>query len=277
MTIAQALAAAVARLRAGGIADPARDARRLLAFALGVAPDRISLIQPDPMPEGAAEALERAIAARLQHQPVAQITGQREFFGRRFRVTRQVLDPRPETEALVLEALSQPAQRILDLGTGSGCILLSLLAEMPGATGVGADISSAALGVARTNAEALGLSDRAAFVHTDWTAGLSGFFDLIVSNPPYIAQDEMAGLSPDVRIWEPHLALSPGGDGLDAYRVILPGVRPLLTPQGRLLVEIGPTQAAAVTALAKASGYGEIRVVRDLDDRDRVVILRAEG
>jgi release factor glutamine methyltransferase len=271
VTAALAYREAVARLTAAGLPDAARDARLLMAHALEISADRVMLALHDPLPKAAAMRLEEAVTARLARQPVSQITGQRQFWGRSFRVTRDVLDPRPETETLVAEALAAPFSRILDLGTGSGAILLTLLAERSGATGIATDLSDAALEVARGNAVALGLTDRASFLQGDWFAPISGRFDLIVSNPPYIAADEMAGLSPEVREWEPHLALTPGGDGLDAYRSIAAGARDHLLPQGRLLVEIGPTQGAAVAALFTAAGLAQARILADLDNRHRVV------
>ena len=202
---------------------------------------------------------------------MAQITGRRLFWGRSFQVSRDTLDPRPETEILVQAALAQPFAKVLDLGTGTGCILLSLLADRPMAQGVGLDISEAALGVARANAQDLGLGQRAQFVASNWFAQVQGRFDLIVSNPPYIAADEMSQLSPEVRDWEPQIALTPGGDGLEAYRQIARGAGARLLPQGRILLEIGPTQAQDVSKLLGAQGFVQIQVLPDLDGRDRVV------
>lgn len=272
---ADAVRFAIPRLRAAGVEDAARDARLLLGHALGIAPNRLTLHMADLLPPEAAARFEAAIAARAARQPVSQITGQRLFWGRPFRVTRDVLDPRPETETLIAAALAAPFARVLDLGTGSGCILLTLLAERPGASGVGVDLSDAALGVARANAAALGVNDRADLRASDWFAQVAGRFDLIVANPPYIAAAEMPGLAPEVRDWEPHLALSPGGDGLDAYRAIAAGVGAHLAPGGRLLVEIGPTQGAAVSALFHTAGLQGVAVHPDLDGRDRVVAARA--
>lgn len=280
MTAAGALRAAVARLAAAGIVDAPRDARRLLAHALGIAPDRVTLHLSDAIDAGMAAALDAAIAARAVRQPVSQITGFRDFYGRRFRVTRDTLDPRPETEVLVAAALERPFVKMLDLGTGTGCILISCLAGMPFAAGTGTDISAAALAVAKDNARSLGVAGRARFVRSDWFDAVPDKFDLIVSNPPYIAEDEMAGLAPEVRDWEPRGALTPGGDGLDAYRAIATGAGARLMPGGRLLLEIGPTQAGAVAALLEAAGFTMPVVRRDLDGRDRVVAARwpeAEG
>lgn len=274
MTATEALRLAVARLGTAGIDGAAGDARRLLAHALGIAPDRLTLHLADEMSMVAAAAFDAALAARAARQPVAQIVGERLFYGHRFRVTRDVLDPRPETELLVGLALDRPFARMVDLGTGSGCILLSCLAGMAGASGLGCDLSPAALAVAADNAGALGLASRAQFLQTDWFSGVEGQFDLIVSNPPYIAADEIAGLAAEVRDWEPHLALTPGGDGLDAYRAIAAGAGAHLAPGGRLMVEIGPTQAAAVAAILRGAGFVKVAIHRDLDGRDRVVIAQ---
>jgi release factor glutamine methyltransferase len=271
MTAAQALRAAVVQLTAAGIAGAARDARLLLAHAMQIAPDRVTLHLPDAMTPDAMARLELALGARAAHQPIAQITGQRLFWGRSFAVSRDTLDPRPETELLVQTALAQPFETVLDLGTGTGCILLSLLADRPEAQGLGCDISGAALAVAARNAQSLGVQDRASFQLSDWFSALQGQFDLIVSNPPYIAAAEMADLARDVRDWEPHLALTPGGDGLQPYRIIAAKAGPHLRAGGRLMVEIGPTQAAAVAGFFSQHGFDQVAVLQDLDGRDRVV------
>ncbi|HSF64268.1 MAG TPA: peptide chain release factor N(5)-glutamine methyltransferase [Paracoccaceae bacterium] len=271
------MAEAVPRLAAAGVEGAARDARVLMAHALGIGADRVVLVAGDALAPEAEAAFAAAVAARVARQPVAQITGRRLFWGREFRVTRDVLDPRPETETLIAAALEAPFARVLDMGTGSGAILCTLLAERPGATGLGTDLSAAALTIARGNAEALGLGGRAEFVLSDWWADVAGQFDLIVSNPPYIAADEMADLAPEVRDWEPAMALTPGGDGLDAYRAICAGAHAHLVPGGRLLLEIGPAQGAAVAALARAAGLGQVVVRPDMDGRDRVVCARRIG
>ena len=271
MTGAEALRAATQRLTAAGIAGANGDARALLAHAIGIAPDRLTLHLPDPLLADAQARFDASLTARESRQPVAQIVGHRLFWGHRFKVTQDTLDPRPETEVLVAEALSRPFLKLLDLGTGTGCILLSCLAGNPMAVGVGSDISSAALAVAQTNAETLGLVARVRLIQSDWLKAIPGRFDLIASNPPYFAAAEMAGLAPDVLDHEPHLALTPGGDGLDAYRAIAAGAPARLISGGRLLLEIGPTQGAAVSALLAAQGLQNIRILPDFDGRDRVV------
>lgn len=268
--VGPALRAAVARLAAAGVADPAGDARRLLEHALGLAPGR--LIGREATPLGAAAAgLGASLAARAARQPLAQVIGRRAFWRHDFVVTPAVLDPRPETETLVAAALERPFARVLDLGTGSGCILLSLLAERREASGLGVDLSAPALAVAEHNAARLGLPDRVRWQRGDWLEGVTGRFDLVVSNPPYVAAEEMAGLAPEVRDWEPPLALSPGGDGLGAYRAIAAAVGRVLAPGGRLLLEVGPTQADAVAALLRAVGLRVAPPRRDLDGRARVL------
>ncbi len=272
MTGHDSLAAAALRLRAVGVEDALRDARVLLAFALGLPADRLTLHLADAVPAAALARFDVALEARARRQPVAQITGQRLFWGRSFAVTQDVLDPRPETETLVAAALEQNFVKMLDLGTGSGCILLSCLAECPEAQGMGVDLSAPALAVAQGNAERLGLTSRCTWAQSDWCAEVAGRFDLITANPPYIAASEMAALAPEVRRWEPVMALTPGGDGLAAYRIIARQASLLLLPGGRLMVEIGPTQAASVAALFGAAGLTGIEIRRDLDGRDRVVL-----
>lgn len=275
MSWAPALREAVARLVAAGVPDAPRDARLLLAHALGIAPDRLTLHLSEPVAPSAATRFAELVAARANRAPLSHLTGQRLFWGRSFRVTPAVLDPRPETETLVALALAEPFARVLDLGTGSGCILLSLLADRPAATGLGVDLSADALAVAQGNAARVGVQDRAAFAVSDWCAAVTGRFDLIVSNPPYIAAAEMPHLSPEVLGHEPHLALTDGADGLTAYRAIAAQAPAHLAPGGRLMVEIGPTQGPAVATLLVGAGLKDACIHPDMDGRDRVVAARA--
>ncbi|MGY6549050.1 MAG: peptide chain release factor N(5)-glutamine methyltransferase [Roseinatronobacter sp.] len=276
---AQALLAdGVARLRADGVDGAAQDARWLLAHALGVAQDRLTLALGDPVPPEAQARFHAAIMARLARQPVAQIIGTRLFWGRCFRVTPDVLDPRPETETLVAKALEEPFSRVLDLGTGSGAILLSLLADRPEAQGLGVDLSPAALRIARENAACLGLDARVELSVSDWFGAVQGVFDLVVSNPPYIAAPDHATLAPETRIWEPEMALVPAGcdgTGLAAYRRIAAAVRPYLAPGGRVCVEIGLGQGDAVAGLLAQAGLVDISAHADMTGRTRVIAARA--
>lgn len=272
MTGTQAVRAAVQRLNAAGVPDAARDARRLLAHVLKIAPGRLTLHIQDVLRGADMSSFDRLIARRTAREPVSHLTGARVFYGRQFRVTGDVLDPRPETETLIDVALQFSFTRVLDLGTGSGCIVLTLLSEVSGATGVGADLSAAALTVARANADGLGVTDRVDFIQSDWMKNTTGLFDLIVSNPPYIAADEMPQLSPEVRNWEPRQALTDEGDGLSAYRMIIAQAPAYLSQNGRLVVEIGPSQGVAVAEMMDRAGFADVAVLPDLDDRDRVVV-----
>lgn len=268
----EALGAAMRALAAAGVPDAARDARRLLAHAIGTAPGRLTLVLPEPLSAEARLAFDRLVTRRAAREPVSHLTGVRAFYGRDFIVTGDVLDPRPETETLIEAALAEPFADVLDLGTGSGCILLTLLAEDSRARGLGVDISPAACRVALRNARALGVDARTQLRVSDWTSDVTGSFDLIVANPPYIAREEMPDLAPEVRDWEPRMALTDEGDGLGAYRVIMSSAPAFLRPGGRLIVEIGPSQASAVRTLAEAAGLSGVAVIADLDGRDRVIV-----
>ncbi len=250
------------------------DAEILMAHALGMSRSAMLLsAMRDPAPESFAPLLAR----RLADEPVAYILGSAEFFGRSFAVSPAVLIPRGDSESVVAAALeAAPAARsILDCGTGSGALLLTLLAELPQASGTGIDRSDAALKVARANAEALGLASRTKLVPADWTvsgwAADMGRFDLVIANPPYVEADAM--LDASVREHEPHGALFAGPEGLDDYRVIIPQLHKLLVPGGIAVLEIGASQNEAVGALARESGFA-VTLRRDLADRPRALILR---
>ena len=214
------------------------------------------------------------VARRLNREPFSHIAGYRHFWKHRFRVTADVLDPRPDTETLVQLALEEPFSKVLDLGTGSGCIVISLLAERPEARGVGTDMSEHAVLIAGENAAKIGVVDRLVLPLSDWFEDVGGRFDLIVSNPPYIAAGEMTGLAPEVQRFEPRSALTDEADGLSAYRAIAAGVLDHLRPGGRLLGEIGPTQAQAVSELFAGAGLADVAVHPDLNGRDRVIAAR---
>ncbi len=241
-------------LAAAGVTDPGHESRQIWAHVAGDAPRFAALVDQR--------------AARV---PLSHLLGYRDFYNHRFIVTKDVLDPRPDTESIVAAALAQPFAQVLDLGTGSGCILLSLLAERPESRGLGVDISDAALAVAAQNRTALGLNDRADLRQSDWFSNVTGQFDLIISNPPYIAAGEMSGLQPEVRLHEPTQALTDNADGLSCYRIIAAGTPAHLAPGGRLIVEIGPTQADAVSTMFTAAGFTDLAVIDDLDGRNRGV------
>ncbi len=245
------------------------DAEVLLAHLLGT--DRMSLLA-GPVREVDEAAYEALVGRRAGGEPVAYITGHREFWSLDLAVTPAVLIPRPDSETLIgaakiLRGDHAPAT-ILDLGTGSGALLLAALTEWPRARGLGVDRSLAALAVAAGNAARLGLSGRAVFIESDWGAAVTGRFDLILCNPPYVEAD--AKLAADVRDFEPAAALFAGADGLDAYRVLVPQLAGLLNPRGGVVLEVGATQAGAVTALA--AGFA-VTVRRDLAGHERCLVL----
>ena len=238
------------------------------------------------LPPEAAARFAASIDRRLRGEPVSRILGSREFYGRPFRIDANTLDPRPDTETLVEAALEvidregwrQRPLRLLDLGTGSGCILITLLAELPMAIGVGVDVSLPALALARDNARALGVGQRASFVASDWLDAVSGNFDLVVANPPYIATADIGGLAREVAAHDPLPALDGGHDGLDAYRRILPRLRQLLQKGAIVLFETGADQTEAVQGLLGDAGLKAAQgewLWRDLAARPRVVGARA--
>jgi release factor glutamine methyltransferase len=278
-TVGTALQAAVGRLYAAGIDTARLDARLLLGDVLQLEPADL-VAHPERLLAGPErERFRELIERRCRHQPVSQLLARREFWGLTFRVTADTLIPRPETEVVVEQALAGIADRaqairVLDLGTGTGCLLLTLLHELPQATGLAIDRSPGALAVARANAEALGLAGRAEFRLGNWTEGLTESFHLIVSNPPYIATPDMDRLVPEVARHEPHLALHGGRDGLDCYRAIAGGLAGILRPDGRLLLEIGADQGDSVPAVFAAAGFRCAGRHNDLAGLPRCLVLQ---
>lgn len=276
-TVNDALHLVSKELSNAGLDNAAGDARKLVAHALGVSPDRLILALKEQIAPGALSVLDQSIKSRLERRPVSHIIGARNFWGRDFKVTPEVLDPRPETETLIEAALKTSFKRVLDLGTGSGCILLTLLAEAPNATGMGLDISDEALAIAVENRAAFGLERRAIFARSDWFEKATGLFDLIVANPPYISMAEMAGLAPEVLKWEPMSALTPGMTGLEAYEIISDQISQFLSPGGRVLLEVGPIQAAEVAGMFEELGLVHVINHKDMDGRERVVELQSQA
>jgi release factor glutamine methyltransferase len=278
LRVRDVLAAARERLTGAGIETAAVDARVLLAFALA---RETAWLYANPDTGIAAGDLDRflaLLARREQREPVSQIVGRREFWTLSFHVTRDVLTPRPDSEVLIEAVLqARPDRdvplRILDLGTGSGCLLLTLLSEYSAASGVGLDASAAALQVAARNGQELGLDARVDWMLGDWDTKFDANFDVIVSNPPYIETDAIAGLDRDVAGYEPHLALDGGPDGLEAYRGILSHIADVLDADGLLVFEIGQGQADPVTRLAQAVGLRLQAVRRDLSEITRTLVF----
>jgi release factor glutamine methyltransferase len=272
------------RLRARGIDTPDLDARLLVGHALGLDHAGLARASERALGDDEIAQIEALLARRLAREPVARIIGVKEFWGLPLRLSPSVLVPRPETETVVEQALAailedgsrERALRIADLGTGSGAIMLALLAELPNAFAIGTDRDPAALIVARGNAARLGLAARAAFVACDFGQALGGGFDLVVTNPPYVKSRDIAALDPDVRDYDPRGALDGGPDGLAAYRAIALDARRLLNPSAHLVAEIGAGQGDAVVALFAAHGLGRIAVAPDLAGITRAVCARRE-
>ena len=275
-TLLTAWKSAAARLKDGRIDSPSIDARLLLEVAAGcsrtdILTDPYRAVTPEQQ-----STLDGYIERRLRREPVSRILGRKGFWKIMLNVTPDVLSPRPDTEAILdVVLLAYPPHQaftMIDLGTGSGAILLATLAERAGARGVGTDISTEALAVARENAANLDLDGRCDFMRTEWAAGFGEHsFDVVVSNPPYIPSGDIPGLDPEVRDHDPHLALDGGPDGLQAYRELAPEIRRILKPGGLFAVEIGWDQGPQVKALFEAAGFENVIVVKDLSDRDRVV------
>lgn len=283
-TIAETTRQIARALAAAGLSDAASEARWLISAALGLSSADLVSRSDDAITAVQATKLAAYLDRRLRHEPLSRIAGQREFYGRVFDVTPATLDPRPDTETLIdaaLEMLSGEARvgplRILDIGTGTGCILLTLLAVLPQAIGIGTDISHEALAVARANADHLGLAHRATFIAADLGADVASPFDVVVSNPPYIRSGDIAGLAPAVRQYDPHLALDGGADGLEMYRRIVADLARLV-PNGFVLLETGHDQAQDVADLLRARcaklAPNSLRIFNDVAGIPRVVAAR---
>lgn len=262
-------------LKEAGVPDAMHDARLLLAHVQGVDSGTLIAQGDNIVRNKDADRYLEALTRRIAGEPVSRIRGWREFYGRRFEISPDVLDPRADTELLVEIALERMPDRgrVLDLGTGTGCAVISIVAESEEATGVGVDLSGAALAVARRNGEALGVGDRVRWIEGSWEAA-EGMFDMVVSNPPYIRRDVIPTLMREVREHDPALALDGGDDGLDAVRAILQAARKNLSRDGWLAMEVGFDQTEAAMELASEAGWSDISRARDLAGHQRVVIAR---
>lgn len=278
-SLADALSTAAAELGAAGVEEPRREARQLMMAALECSLSHLVLHGQEALGPSAAR-VEHFLKRRVAREPVSRILGSREFFGLDFTLGTETLDPRPDTEVLVSAALAalggQEAPRLLDLGTGTGAILLALLRTLPEATGIGVDIAAGAAGIAARNAVALGLATRAHFMVGDLFTPLSpeARFNAVLSNPPYIPSADLAGLDPEVRLFDPPRALDGGADGLDFYRRIIEPAPEFLTSGGLLAFEVGQGQAQDVARIMAARGFGAIETFNDLGGIERVVTGR---
>lgn len=283
VTAAAVTAQTTRRLRAAGIESAARDSRLLVAAALGIDAARLLGGPEMPVEAFARKRLESFVLRRIAREPVSRILGSRGFYGREFEISPATLDPRPDSETLVdaaLELIERNAEnsacRILDVGTGSGCLLVTLLAELPNATGIGTDIDPQALQMAERNARRHGVAARASWELARSLNGISGPVDLLVSNPPYVPTGEIEGLDPEVRQYDPRAALNGGADGLQIYRELAEELARVV-PNGWAIFEVGAGQAETVQALltGNVGRPAEIRTFRDLNGVDRCVAWKA--
>jgi len=277
-TVGGALRRGAARLAEAGIEFPAREARLLVAHVLALPPGGL----PDPDRAIDGPAFDALLARRAAREPMALITGRQGFWTLDLAVSPATLIPRPDSETLIEAALAAlpvhgAVRSILDLGTGTGCLLLAALSEFPLAWGLGVDLAEEAVRLAAANARANGLAARAAFVAGKWAEAISDHFDLILANPPYVESGSIATLMPEVARFEPRRALDGGTDGLDAYRVLLPALPALLNRNGVAVLEIGSEQAGEVAALALSAGFTAPALRRDLGGHARAVVLHAKG
>jgi release factor glutamine methyltransferase len=278
-TLDSVLAEAIAMLSAAGFDEPHRRARQFVAAFLDISPAELLSAAERALERSVVERLRGSLARIVIGEPLSRVLGWREFWGLRFALSADTLDPRPESETLIEAVLRRIPDRnvplsFLDLGTGTGCLLLALLSELPMAIGIGVDVAFGAVMTARENAAALGLADRARFCVGDWSSALSGRFTVIVANPPYISGIELAGLPPEVRCYDPRRALDGGEEGLAAYRRIAKDLPALLSSGGIFGVEIGAGQASAAAAILQAEGLLIDGIERDLAGIERCIVAR---
>jgi release factor glutamine methyltransferase len=278
MTIGEALARAAQRLGEAGIERPQAEARILLEAASGRGRGQIIAFPEYGLTSAQCDVFEAQVSRRVAREPISRILGSREFWSLRFAVGPATLDPRPDSETLVAAVLARLPDRnaaisLIDLGTGTGCLLLALLSELPQAKGIGIDISPAARDIAAANAAALGLDARAEFRIGDWLRGISAQFDVILSNPPYIESTAIGALAPEVAQYDPRAALDGGDDGLSAYRSLIPQAAARLKPGGLLALEIGEGQGKAVRLVAVHAGLTDVGSAADLAGIERCLLF----
>ena len=274
MKVKQLLSDVTLKLSISEIDNATRDARILVAHALGMPKSQLSMNTNENVPKETRSSLEKLISRRLNREPIAKILGKRQFWGRTFFINEDVLDPRADTETLIDYVIDRPVRSVLDLGTGSGVIAISLACEWKEVHVVATDISEAALFVAQKNAKYFDVQDKIHFLKSDWFEAIEGKFDLIISNPPYIGLSEISEISQEVLNYDPDLALFAGCYGLDSYERIIPNVTKFLRPGGIVVLEIGASQSDSVKTLMNSSGLSEVKTLKDLAGKDRLVTAK---
>ena len=274
MKLQKVLADATFKLSRSGIDGAARDARILMAYSLEVPMSQLSLNINEQVSEKIISKLEQLILRRINREPISKILERREFWCRTFSINKNVLDPRGDTETLIDFVIDKPVKSVLDLGTGSGAIAVTLACEWKEANVTAIDISEDALALAERNAEKFNVKNEINFLKSDWFDAVEGQFDLIIANPPYIGLMEQRAISPEVINYDPEIALFAGSDGLDAYKKIIPSLSKFLNPEGFVVLEIGASQSNQVKDLMNSSGFFDLKTVKDLSGKDRLIAAK---
>jgi release factor glutamine methyltransferase len=270
----EVLADTTIKLSRSGIEGAARDARILSAFVLEIPISELSLNVDEPLSDQIISELEKLILRRIHREPISKILGRREFWGRTFSINENVLDPRGDTETLIEFVIEKPVKTVLELGTGSGAIAVTLACEWKEVHVTAVDISEEALSLAKSNAEKFNVKNKIDFLKSDWFGTVKGTFDLIISNPPYIGLIEKDEISTEVKKFDPEISLFAGRDGLDAYRRIIPSLSKFLNPDGFVAFETGASQSNQVRNMMNAVGFIDVKIVKDLSGKDRLVAAK---
>ena len=274
MKLKEVLADTAIKLSKSGIEGAARDARILTAFALEIPISELSLKINQQVSEKIIVELEKLVLRRINREPVSKILGRRDFWGRTFSINENVLDPRGDTETLIDFVIEKPVKSVLELGTGSGAIAITLACEWEEVHVTAVDISEDALVLAKLNAEKFNVQDKIHFLKSDWYDSVKGLFDLIISNPPYIGLAEQDELSAEVIKYDPEIALFSGSDGMEAYKRIIPNLVKFLNPDGLVVLETGASQGIKVKNMMNAAGFIDAKIVKDLSGKDRLVAAK---
>ena len=274
MKLKEVLADTAIKLSKSGIEGAARDARILTAFALEIPISELSLKINQQVSEKIIVELEKLILRRINREPISKILGRRDFWGRTFSINENVLDPRGDTETLIDFVIEKPVKSVLELGTGSGAIAVTLACEWKEVHVTATDISENALSLAKINAEKFNVQNKIHFLTSDWFENVKGAYDLIISNPPYIGLTEQDEISAEVIKYDPEIALFAGRDGLDAYRRIIPSLSKFLNPDGLVVLETGASQGIKVKNMMNAVGFIDAKIVKDLSGKDRLVAAK---